>query len=362
MRAQRLVFLLLVVAAWGLGGAWCPWAPGVPAAAAADLPDVGSRQPARSLLGGAYPIEPRISFHAALLHWLDSIAALNGPGMTAGKTVEAHRLEYQERIGALDGESIRALRRYADLRVRFAERHGGSAAALTDAFFDSPTLEVALARAGELLDESSLAELRASLEHFTPGYRRIWRDGSAPRSFVRRVESAPERPAVRDFLVDLARFYGVDASAHPSPRLVLAPVRAGHGTHAQALGRNLLIEVRAGESLADQVGPLVHENAHWLYGNVAAERRERLRERAARFSPAGPEAFRLLQEALPTALAQGLAEERFRARWSPSTRWYHVAEVDRYAKQLFPVVKRALADGRTLDESLLRELVEAYRP
>ena len=334
----------------------------VGAAAAADLAARPEGQQTKLLLGEAYPIEASVTFHAALLHWLDSIAALNGPGMTAGKTVEAHRQDYDDRLGALDDESVRELRSYAELRVGFAADHEGSAEALTAAFFETPTLNDALERAGALLDEQSQERLRAALNHFAPGYRLIWQSGESPQRFLRQALEAPERAELQDFLVALTRFYGVDEVTRPNPRLILAPVRSGHGTHAQTLGRNLLIEVRDGEGLADQVGPIVHENAHFLYRNIGSKRREALAARAARLSAAGPEAFRLLEEALPTALAQGLAEERFRPGWQAGSPWYHLPAVDRYAKRIFPLVKQALDERRTLDESLLRELIEAYRP
>jgi hypothetical protein len=57
-------------------------------------------RPARLLFGATYPLEVSAEFHPALLHWLDSLANLTGPGATAGKTVEAHRVTYV----ALHGE------------------------------------------------------------------------------------------------------------------------------------------------------------------------------------------------------------------------------------------------------------------
>jgi len=327
--------------------------------ARAETPDA-PRQPL--LLGDAFPIETSNTFHAALLHWLDSIAALDGPGMTAGKTVGAHRRDYEDRLGRFDGEAVGILRGYADLRIRFARRHRDSADALAAAFFEAPTLDTALERAGALIDETSLAELRAALDYFTPGYRTIWRQGRGPRRFLAGVREAPERAGLTDFLLEVARFYGVDADDLPRPRMILAPVRSGHGTHAQTLGRNLLLEVRDGESLSDQVGPIVHENAHFLYRGMDRERLAALRRHASQLSPEGTEAFRVLEEALPTSIAQGLAEERFRQGWKPTSAWYHVAAVDRYAKRIFPLVKLAIEERRSFDEALLGELIEAYRP
>ena len=100
------------------------------------------------LLGDAYPIEAGISFHAALVHWLDSLAALAGPGLTAGKTVEAHRMDFRQQLGSPTEQDIRQLRRYADARTRLASENSASATLLTAAFFEEPTLTTALERAG----------------------------------------------------------------------------------------------------------------------------------------------------------------------------------------------------------------------
>ena len=51
------------------------------------------------LLQETYPIETSVSFHASLLHWMDSLAGLSGAGLTAGKTQRAHRIEYSHVLG-----------------------------------------------------------------------------------------------------------------------------------------------------------------------------------------------------------------------------------------------------------------------
>ena len=67
-------------------------------------------------------------------------------------------------------------------------------------------------------------------------------------------------------------------------------------------------------------------------------------------------------EALPTALGQGVAYERFQSeRWSLDKPWYHIEAIDRYAKRIFPLVKRTLAHrDRVFDESFLREALALY--
>ena len=140
--------------------------------------------------------------------------------------------------------------------------------------------------------------------------------------------------------------------------MILVPVPHGYGTHAEAVGRFLLIEVREGESLADQAEVIVHENAHFLFDRVPRERRAALRAAAARQGAAGERAWSLLREALPTALGQGVAGHELRPRaWSIEDPWYHIGDIDRYAKALHPLVADAVSSGRRFDEEFVRDAV-----
>jgi hypothetical protein len=159
----------------------------------------------------------------------------------------------------------------------------------------------------------------------------------------------------------VASFYGVPAAEPPHPRVVLVPVPSGHGTHAQAIGRHLLIEIREGEGLIDELSPIVHENAHFLFLRIEPDRRRSLEEFAASIEPGGAEAWSLLREALPTALGQGVAAERFLGRrWRRDDRWYHLDTVDDYAKRLFPVVRETLAKKGAFDREFVRRAVAAH--
>jgi hypothetical protein len=316
----------------------------------------------RLLLGEAYPLEVRISFQCALFHWLDSLTGLLGPGMTAGKTTDAHRLDFQKVAGEPTAEQLEMLRRYADTRRRIAHKsRGGNELRLTRAVFEEPTLTAALERVQPLVEKRDAQNLRDVLAYFTPQYEQIWKEGKLPLRFFDRAQRDPQRQAIGAFLARVAGFYGADPSQREVPRLILVPVRDGHGTHAQAVGPNLLIEIRSGDHLGDQVPPIVHENAHFLFYGLESERREALRARAAELGPDGAAAWRLMLEAMPTAIGQGVAGQAFRrATWSLEQSWYHREDVDRYAKAIFPLVRKALNRDGELDRAFLEQAVAAY--
>ncbi len=314
------------------------------------------------LFGDAYPLEVSVSFHAALFHWVDSLAHMNGPGMTAGKTVEAHRKEFYRVHGDPSSADLRMLQAFADARIAFAKTHSGEERhALTLAFFEAENLDAALARAAELVGPDHAPPLAGAMRHFAARYRSIWRDGRIPHAFLKRTRGSDIRHALERFMTRLTRFYSVAPERKLPPRLVLTPVRRGFGTHAQAIGRYLLIEVREREDLRDEVAPIVHENVHFLFHRIPQERIARLHEIATAAGPAGVEAWNLLAEALPTAIAQGVADETFgREGWSQAAPWYHTRPVDAYAKILYPIVKDALSKGGKFDAEFLKSAITAH--
>jgi len=336
------------------GGARAQTPPAAEAAATADLP---------LLLGPDYPIEVSVSFHQALLHWMDSLTQLTGAGGTAGKTVAAYRRSFERHFGNPSDEDGKLLLRYRDARLSHVRKTGPEGRdGVTLAFFETATLDQALERSRGLLDGGAAEDLAAALRHFELRYRRLWAAGRTLEDFCARAVASKRRDDLAGFLVRVADFYGVAPDEKPRPRLVLAPVPSGSGTHAQAIDHYLLIEIRRDESLADEAAPIAHENAHLLFKRIPQARRDALRAVALAAGPRGEEAWRLLHEALPTAIAQGLADRSFRAKvWSTRIPWYHVEAVDRYAKRIFPLVDAALANGGRLDEALVERLIAAHR-
>ncbi|HKQ59647.1 MAG TPA: hypothetical protein VJS92_00095 [Candidatus Polarisedimenticolaceae bacterium] len=316
------------------------------------------------LLDKPYPVEATIAQPGALLHWLDSIGGLSGPGMTGGKTRRAHTQDFEAAHGKPTGEDEDALRRFSRARVRLGDKDPAASTALTLACFRAATLDEALDAVAGRVPADDLAELRATLQYFAPRYEKIWDGGRIPRAFLARAQRDRQGKAAAEFLAALVRFY-----AEPLPRegerpiAVLVPVREGHGTHAQAVENYLLIEVREHDELVDQLEPLVHENAHYLWNRLPAERVAALHTLAQTLGGQALGLWGLLREGLPTALGQGVAGQRFLGNaWTDRRPWYHVAEVDAYAKRLFPLVQQALEARSTLDEPLVRRMLTVDAP
>jgi hypothetical protein len=316
-----------------------------------------------------YPIEVSVSFTASLFHWLDSLTGLQEAGMSAGKTAEVHRRTYARLFGKPRDTDLELLRRFGEIRLRFARDSraaragglGGDASRLLVAFFDAPDLEAALRSTAPLLTEDEYRDLGRILAHFAPLHLRVWNDGEIPRRFLDRCRDDRRLPELERLLAAIARFFDVDPGAGEPPHLVLTPVERGGGTHAQANGRHLLIELRKRDGLTVTAPVIVHENAHLMIHRIDPQRLERLESVAASLGPTAMQAVSDLSEALPTALGQGVAAQRFLTEsFRLDGPWYHRPEIDAYAKRIYPTVKTALLSGGRFDEPLLRKLIALH--
>lgn len=309
----------------------------------------GTRHQDRLFLTLPYPIEAAPSFPGGLFHWIDSLAGTSG-----GKTVPAHRAEYLKLFGAVGPEDRTHLQAVATARTSLP----GST--MLGVFCRAATVDDALAALEPDLTPESFRGLASALAHFRPKYEIVWNSGAVPNAFLERVRRDPGRAQLERLLARVVSFYGVDPLGVAPPRLALVPVPDGYGTHAEAIGDVLLLEIRKGEGLADEASVVIHENAHFLWGLVPEERREQLAKIAAGLDDESARTYRLFGEALPTALGQGVADRAFRpSSWSLDGPWYHRPDVDACAKRIYPIVREALDTGLTLDEAFIRRALRA---
>jgi len=324
------------------------------------VPDV-PRAEVETLFQDSYPLEGSISMPAALFHWVDSLAGTSG-----GKTVPAYRQEFAQRFGKLSAEDAARLQRFQAIRLEEVSRGRRLKSPrrplnMLGVFLQEPDLAAAFARIEPVLGPEAVDDMAATLEHFRPHYAEIWNGGQVPRRFLDGARQDPAWKDLEGFLARVAHFFGVDPRAIPRPRLVAVPVPPDDGTHAEAVGRNMLVEIRPDDRVKDQAAPIVHENAHYLWQRMSEDLRDRLLE-VARGNPQGLQAWELLREALPTAIAQGVADRAFAPQgWSTEVPWYHTEDVDSCAKRIYPLVQEALDTGAPFDEMMMRKLLWAYQ-
>lgn len=276
------------------------------------------------------------------------------------------------RFGRLTDDDREQLERFVAARSEHFEKlearaaHGGPPARVSGmlgVFCAAPTVEAALASLTGELSPEALEALRGALAWFRPKYEQVWAGGRIPNAFLESARADPGLPRLEKLLASVVRFYGVDAAALPPPRVALMPVPPGYGTHAEAIGDVLLLEIRPGEKLADEASVLVHENAHFLWAAVPAERQQRLAAFMRGLDATSVRAWGLFGEAVPTALGQGMADATFRpGSWSLDAPWYHVRDVDECAKRIYPAVRYAVEAEMPYDERFLLRAAERLSP
>jgi hypothetical protein len=315
------------------------------------------------LMAHPYPIEAYASFPGGLFHWIDCLA-----GTSSAKTIPAHRADYDRRFGPLDDADDAALRAFVVARAEYARRpQTGSVrwtSAMLGVFCESATVDEALARVKPDLSGPTYDAFVKALDRYRPRYEIVWDHGAIPEAFLDRAARDPRMTELDALLTRVVGFYDVDPLGTASPRVALVPVPGGYGTHAEAIGHVLLLEIRSGDGLADEASVLVHENSHFLWGLVPDERQRRFAETAERMGEPAARTYALFREAIPTALGQGVADRIFRpTRWSPNGTWYHLSDVDCCAKRIYPAVSEAVERGTRLDEALVRRaLLDAQGP
>jgi hypothetical protein len=133
------------------------------------------------------------------------------------------------------------------------------------------------------------------------------------------------------------------------------------GTHAQEVGRRLLVEIRPHDAPADQISVVAHEESHYLFYQIPQERLDALEARARAAGPDGEKVWLMLHEALPTALGQGLAVARLQPEaFRMNAGWYHIPEVDALAHLVYPLTRDAVGSGRPIDGDFIEACVRVW--
>jgi hypothetical protein len=315
--------------------------------------------------------EVSISRVANLVHWIDNLA-----GSSLGKTVRVYRRYWLNRYGSPSPEERRMLQKWHDIRVKSRNRptsrllmdrgclpQTAPAPRWRDRFrvrsYEAASTEEFVISMHEDLSDAEMKDLRAILQAFEPGFDEIWKEMTFLPRFKERFERFLEESELRPFLGKMAGFFGVDPAVFPKGRIHLMALPADSGTHAQANGRHLLMEIRPRDTPVEQIQVISHETAHYFWQLISPERNDELARQVHQAGPAGPVLWRLLRESLPTALGQGLAEAHLAPhRFGTHQRWYHIESIDKFAKEIYPVVEAAFRLGRTIDDGVLQKITE----
>jgi hypothetical protein len=154
------------------------------------------------------------------------------------------------------------------------------------------------------------------LERFTPRFEAWWRErgfagGAAP---FERFERLLADPFLISFIEKAAAFYEADIPAGPTLEfyLLVQPASSHRLSVAYQLERHAAVEVVEGGNPEALIAVLAHEVFHYFFSRMRPERRSALLERVcASESPFAVAAFGVFDEAVATALGNGLVGQHF---------------------------------------------------
>lgn len=208
------------------------------------------------------------------------------------------------------------------------------------------------------------------LARFRPRFERWWsaegkrQARSSSKSFL----SLIAEKGLAELYAKVARFYGHDSVAGLTVEFDVM-VQPGHPTgHTKGtqLGRHSVVEVIAGGKPEDRLDVVSHELFHYFHESAPEAMRSAMRALEQSPEPRSLAAYGLLNEALATALGQGVVEkrllppEKFRELLEQEDRLYADPVVNSAAVALIEPAESWLARGLTLrDPAFAAEYLRA---
>jgi hypothetical protein len=234
---------------------------------------------------------------------------------------------------------------------------------LAMAFLSSRSLDEAFAKAEVLLQPGDLAELRAVFQHLQPRLDRYWQAQAWLQPWSQRLATWASQRDLAGQLDEVGRLFGLKPPYLQGLRVHVVPAPVGETLHGRRVGTDIVLEVRERDTPERRADVVVHEATHAL--EEAADLASDVTLQGALLAvETGARGWELLDEGLATAIGQGVVAERWDPKFQESLHkpksWYVDDAIDPFAKSLFPVVKAALASGRTLDQTA-RGLADAWR-
>lgn len=236
-------------------------------------------------------------------------------------------------------------------------------AAVRAAGFDSRSPADYRLNIAKVLPASQGQELAKVVDYFAPRFTRWFETQKAGKAstFVQGMKSLLESEKIQSWMSKMAAFY----QYRPNPQkplpfiLLLNPNTDPNAwSSGQQLGPYSLAQFFPHETAEDRADVILHEFCHYLYGAApeqghGALQTAFLNEQGADVLPA----FYLLDEALATAIGNGIIRSFFRSeKWFEAyTRqplsWYGEEGIDRSGKSAYGLIRGSLEQGKSLFDS-----------
>lgn len=249
--------------------------------------------------------------------------------------------------------------------------HRGEMSWDVDQFFDlqsakSADIDDFAGRTAQVLPASEHRRMFSILRAFLPAYEElVWNPNQEKLGlYLTKLKSVGERADVQGLFEKAVRFYGGTWPDDVPLVIYLGPIPSDRGhTTATMIADSALVEALLGEKdFPGRFGVVFHEICHGVFESQPLDLQREMDSwfKSADSSKYGDYAYKLINEALATALGNGLA---FRAITGAEDRapWYDNPEIDEFARSIYPRVAEYFDAGKTMDRDFVLHAVEQYK-
>lgn len=199
------------------------------------------------------------------------------------------------------------------------------------------------------------------VRYFQPRFRIWWQSEAATmgHAFTTGMQRLLSDPKVTEQVERFRKFYGSTLpNGYKAPfSLIYRPMLVLTPTSGQQLGRMSVVEFPATEKPERRLEVVLHEFCHFLYGTRAPHDDQNLQIRFADANEVGARpSYNLMNEALATALGNGVIGRMFRApgTWTQYLEtprsFYNNEHIDRAGKRILKVMDEWLPNGKTMND------------
>jgi hypothetical protein len=206
---------------------------------------------------------------------------------------------------------------------------------------------------------ADLPRLEAVIKHFEPRFARWWdaeaRAGS--ERFRQALQTRLAEKSVLEMVDSFARFYDITLpDGYPIYlNLFFRPKSDDTHTNGTQIENHAVVEFLPDEDVSLRLGVVIHELCHFFYSSGSdAHKRSLSRAFADSPDPMALAGLNIINEALATALGNGIAAERlldsatFKKKLETERGFYNDPAIDATAKALVPFLKEQISAGRTV--------------
>lgn len=187
-------------------------------------------------------------------------------------------------------------------------------------------------------------------------------------TFINDANELGEKTKVSELLSSLRRFYQSEIPEIMTlPVYLIAHPQENAPTSGLVFAENSIIEVLKGEKAQNRLGVVIHEIAHFYHERAPRELHHLMMNHfVVNDSSTGKVGYYLFNEAIATAIGNGLVEERikdktyFEKYLNHPMSFYANEGIDSAAKSAFELVKTALENNQSIDQSFLNDLDQLW--